>query len=84
MGELSIEQLASKYAHSVGATRKCIGATAWQSPNYNQRNNTGRFVRLVSAKRGGDIIVNDNKKGMVKIGKTDDMLAHPDNWFKEL
>jgi hypothetical protein len=82
MGALSIMQHFSKYAHSVGATRKVMGGHAYRSPNYNERNNTGRYVSFKSAKRGGDIIVHDNKRGDVKIGKTDDYMGKKDNWWK--
>ena len=67
---MTIWQRVVEYAKSVGATQKVIGAQAFKSPGYNQRTNNGRYVRLVSSKKGGDIIVNDNKRGNISIGRT--------------
>ena len=72
MGEKAIWQRTTKYAKSVGATKKVVGDLAYESPKYNRKTNKGRHVRLVSSKRGGDIIVHDNKRGNVSIGRTDD------------
>jgi len=55
------------YAKKVGATKKVVGDWAWQSPRYNQKKGTGRYVQFRGARKGEKLKVWDSKKGIVEL-----------------
>ena len=64
-------EIFKEYCYANGAERKVYGDNAFRSPLYDQKTNRGRYIKLIAMSRTGQIIICDNKKGVVILLKDD-------------